>query len=131
VIERGFADRFAQEWIEAWNSHDLERILAHYADDFVMSSPRIATIAEEPSGILKGKSAVGGYWKKALALAPELRFELIETFVGADSVVLHYRGVRGPAAEVFFFGADGRVVRASASYLEGTFEGSLDGSRAR
>jgi len=23
----------AQEWIAAWNAHDLERILAHYADD--------------------------------------------------------------------------------------------------
>ncbi len=118
MIERAFADRFAREWIEAWNSHDLERILAHYDEDFVMSSPRIAAVVGEPSGLLKGKSAIGGYWEKALALAPELRFELIETFVGADSVVLHYRGVRGPAAEVFFFGTDGRVVRASATYLE-------------
>lgn len=24
---------FAHEWIAAWNAHDLERILAHYADD--------------------------------------------------------------------------------------------------
>lgn len=127
MIDRAFADRFAREWIEAWNAHDLEQILAHYSDDFVMSSPRIAMVAGEPSGVLRGKPAIGGYWKKALALAPELRFELIETFVGADSVVLHYRGVRGPAAEVFFFGADGRVVRASANYLDG----NLDGSRAR
>lgn len=127
MIDRAFADRFAREWIEAWNAHDLEQILAHYSDDFVMSSPRIAMVAGEASGVLKGKSTIGAYWKKALALAPELRFELIETFVGADSVVLHYRGVRGPAAEVFFFGADGRVVRASANYLDG----NLDGSRAR
>lgn len=143
MIDRAFADRFAREWIEAWNRHDLDRILAHYSDDFVMSSPRIARVAGEPSGILKGKSAIGSYWKKALALAPELRFELIETFVGADSVVLYYRGVRGPAAEVFFFGADGQVVRASANYLEGKLEGkregklegklegNLDGSRVR
>ena len=27
-MERGFAERFAKEWIAAWNSHDLERILA-------------------------------------------------------------------------------------------------------
>ncbi len=117
MIERAFAERFAREWIEAWNSHDLERILSHYHDDFVMSSPRIALVAGEPSGVLKGKAEIGAYWKKALALAPELRFEWIETFVGADCVVLHYRGVRGPAAEVFFFDGEGRVVRSAANYL--------------
>ena len=67
--------------------------------------------------MLHGKAAIGAYWKKALALAPELRFELIATFVGADCVVLHYQGVRGPAAEVFFFDAEGRVERSAASYL--------------
>lgn len=116
MIERAFAERFARDWIDAWNSHDLERILAHYDDDFVMSSPRIAVVAGEPSGVLRGKVAIGAYWKKALAAAPGLRFELIETFVGADCVVLRYQGVRGPAAEVFFFDGAGRVVRAAASH---------------
>ena len=116
MIAREQADDFARDWIESWNSHDLERILSHYADDFVLSSPRIAVVAGEQSGVLQGKAAIGAYWKKALELAPSLRFELIETFVGADCVVLHYAGVRGPAAEVFFFDGEGRVVRSAASY---------------
>ncbi len=117
MIAREHAEHFARDWIEAWNSHDLERILSHYSDEVVMSSPRIAVVAGEPSGVLYGKAAIGAYWKKALELAPELRFELIATFVGADCVVLHYQGVRGPAAEVFFFDGEGRVVRSAASYL--------------
>lgn len=117
MIARERAEHFARDWIEAWNSHDLERILSHYSDDFVMSSPRIAVVAGEPSGVLRGKVAIGAYWKKALELAPELRFELIATFVGADCVVIHYQGVRGPAAEVFFFDDEGKVVRSAASYL--------------
>ena len=116
MIDRNFALHFAQEWIEAWNSHDLDRILAHYGDDFVMSSPRIALLAGEPSGVLRGKAAIADYWRKALSAAPDLHFELVETFAGADCVVLRYRGVRGPAAEVFFFDEAGRVVRAAASY---------------
>ncbi|GAA4410169.1 nuclear transport factor 2 family protein [Quisquiliibacterium transsilvanicum] len=111
-----FAQRFAHEWIEAWNSHDLDRILSHYTEDFVMASPRIAVLAGETSGILRGRQAVGAYWRKALELAPDLRFEHIATLVGADSVVIHYRGVRGPAAEVFFFDAAGQVTRAAAHY---------------
>jgi hypothetical protein len=117
MLSREFAEGFAAEWIEAWNSHDLDRILSHYADDFVMSSPRIAVLAGEPSGTLQGRQAVGAYWKRALEQAPQLRFELLATFVGADSIVLHYQGARGPAAEVFFFGQDGRVTRAAAHYV--------------
>ena len=32
---------FAKEWIDAWNSHDLDRILAHYAEDIEISTPMI------------------------------------------------------------------------------------------
>ena len=116
MITNEFAENFAHEWIESWNSHDLDRILSHYADDFVMSSPHIATIAGEPSGVLRGKGPIGAYWKRALEMVPNLRFQLLGTFVGSDSVSLHYQGVRGLVVETFFFGTDGRVVRAAASY---------------
>ena len=111
-----FAARFAAEWIVAWNAHDLDAILAHYADDFIMSSPRIAVIAGEPSGTLRGKAAIGAYWRKALASTPTLHFELVTTLLGADSITLYYRGVRGLAAEVFFFDEHGHVGRAAAHY---------------
>jgi len=116
MITREQADHFAKEWIDAWNSHDLSRILAHYCDDFSMASPRIAVIANEPTGILSGKNSVSAYWHKALALAPDLHFKLIGTFVGSNSVVIHYQGVRGPAMEVFFFNEAGLVQQAAAHY---------------
>ena len=59
MIEKDFAEEFARDWIESWNSHDLERILSHYSDQFEMSSPKIIQIAGEPSGTLKDKDAVG------------------------------------------------------------------------
>lgn len=115
-LSRAFAEHFAAEWIAAWNGHDLARILSHYHEDFEMSSPRIVDLAGEPSGRLRGKAAVGAYWAKALALMPELRFTLIDCYLGADSVSLHYQGARGPAVETFFFDAQGRVLRAAAHY---------------
>src|SRR5262247_4031095 len=66
LMEKGFAHRFAKEWVAAWNSHDLDRILAHYEEDFEMSSPIIIALVGEPSGKLRGKTAVGTYWAKAL-----------------------------------------------------------------
>lgn len=116
MLDSAFAQHFTADWIDAWNRHDLDAILAHYADDFEMRSPYIAQIGGEPSGVLRGKSAVGAYWTAALAKMPELHFTLLDTFVGVDSLIIHYQGVRGPVAEVFEFDPNGLVIRAAAHY---------------
>lgn len=116
MLDEKFARAFAKEWIEAWNSHDLERVLAHYADDFEMQSPLISTIVGERSGRLKGKEAVREYWVKGLQLLPDLHFELVRILVGVEGITLTYRGHRGLVAEVFQFSQGGKVIRASAHY---------------
>jgi hypothetical protein len=117
MIDKAFSAHFAREWIDSWNSHDLGQILSHYSDDFEMSSPLIIDIVGEASGMLKGKAAVGTYWKKALQLVPDLRFELLETLIGVNSLTVYYKSVRGLSAEVLHFDLDGKVVRAYAHYV--------------
>lgn len=116
LIEPATARRFAEQWIDAWNRHDLDAVLAHYAEGFEFSSPLIVDIAGEPGGILRGKDAVRGYWAQGLARIPELRFELMDVLTGIDRIVLYYRGHRGMVAESLEFDPDGRVVRAAACY---------------
>jgi SnoaL-like domain len=116
MLDQTFAKHFATEWIAAWNSHNLQRVLSHYTDDFEMSSPLIAKIAGEPSCRLKGKRAVGAYWARALELNPDLHFELLTTLVGAGSVTICYQGQRGMAAEVLVFGPDNKVTHGLAHY---------------
>lgn len=115
-----FAERFASDWIAAWNSHDLDRILAHYEDDFEMTSPLIVALVGEPCGKLRGKGAVGAYWAKALHKIPDLHFELLTTLAGVDSVTLYYKGHRGLSAEVLHFGSTGKVRAAFAHYELGS-----------
>jgi len=116
MIEKTFARHFASEWIAAWNSHVLNRVLAHYTDDFEMSSPIIVQIAGELSGTLKGKDAVGAYWSKALSLFPDLHFNLVATFIGINSITLNFRWSGGSSAEVFVFGPDLKVTRSYAHH---------------
>ena len=111
-----FAHHFAEDWIASWNSHDLARILSHYTEDFEMSSPMIIQFMNEPTGTLKGKTAVRAYWAKALARIPNLHFDLTEVLLGASSLVIQYHGPRGPSAEVFWFDAQNKVCRAAAHY---------------
>ena len=54
-------ERLAHEWIEAWNRHDLDAIMAHYADDVVFTSPFVTVLAKEPSGTLRSASELRAY----------------------------------------------------------------------
>ena len=116
MITQEFAMSFAKEWIASWNSHDLERILSHYSDDLEMSSPYIVQMAGEPSGVLKGKTAVAAYWARALERLPTLHFELHAVLMGTGSLVIYYNGVNGMAAEMCVFDANGKVSRSHAHY---------------
>jgi hypothetical protein len=116
MISAEFGAQFAEEWIAGWNSHDLDRILPHYADDVEMASPYIREIVGEPSGVLNGKPAVAAYWGLALARLPALHFDLHSVLVGAESLVIYYKGVSGMVAEVLYFNSSGKVNKSAAHY---------------
>lgn len=84
---------FAREWVDAWNTRDLERIFSHYADNFEMTSPLIVTRMGVSSGCPRGKDAIRPYWSQGLAASPLLRFELLDVMVGVNSLAIRYRNV--------------------------------------
>ncbi len=95
MITTDEARELARDWIEAWNCRDLERILAHYADDVVFSSPFTAKIGSSPSGALLGRDALVAYFQAALAKYPMLTFRLRAVLCGINSVTLLYESVSG------------------------------------
>ena len=117
MIDRVWANHFAAEWIDAWNAHNLDRILAHYSDDFEMTSPLIIQRAQSASGTLKGKAAIRAYWQIGLSATPPLKFELINVLISVDSITLYYRRASGTlAAEVLIFNQDRLVIKGIAHY---------------
>ena len=113
--ESEFYEKFATEWIAAWNSHDIERIMSHYDESLKFSSPKLAKLISSSGGKLNGKAAVRSYWIKALAAQPELHFDLVAVLKGVESVVIHYKGAGGKlCAEFFVFSEDGNVVESHA-----------------
>ena len=107
---------FEREWIDAWNAHDLDRILSHYRDDVRFVSP-FAAGAGARRGEIRGLSALRGYFELALASFPELHFQPITALGGIGSIALHYRSVEDrEAIEVMELDARGQVRRAAAHY---------------
>jgi ketosteroid isomerase-like protein len=117
MITAQFAQEFAQKWVESWNSHNLDQIISHCADDIEVISPFIVSLMQKPSGALKGKENIRAYWAKALEQFGDLRLKLIEVLMGVDSITIYHHGVHGKrVAEVFFFDENHRVLRDIAHY---------------
>lgn len=118
MIDRGWGEAFAREWVEAWNAHDLDRVLSHYKDDFEMMSPLIVDWLNVPGGRLKGKDAIRSYWARGLAATPNLRFELLSVMVGVNSLAIQYRSAtaRRSVIELIEFDEHRLGVRAEALY---------------
>lgn len=106
---------FAVDWEAGWNSHDLDRIMAHYSDGIVFRSKKAAALVGR--GELRGKAALRDYWARALERQPDLRFEVVQVFEGHDMCVIAYRNQRGvEAAETLWFGKDGLAHMAAACH---------------
>src|SRR5262249_7557171 len=111
------AAQFAEEWIAAWNSHDLKAILAHYDAEVILVSPAAAKILNDPSGTVRGYDALRTYFQRGIEAYPTLRFELLDVMCGLSSVVLCYKNQKGTkTAEFMEFGKNGKVTRVVANY---------------
>ena len=124
------AQAFADEWIAAWNSHDLDRVLSHYAPEIVFLSPIAQKLVG--NGRVVGISALRSYWEKALANLPQLKFQLLKVLVGHACLTVLYVNHRNQQAAETFAQTMGRLfVRLRAIRNRACGEISLERLRAR
>ncbi len=110
-------DAFTRHWLAAWNAHDVEAVLQHFADDVVFCSPVAPRVIAGSDGVIRGKDALRDYWAHALGLVPDLRFELVGVYTGIDSIVINYRNQRGGLVnEVLLFDDNGLVKQGHGTY---------------
>jgi hypothetical protein len=116
-MDHKIARSFSEQWLEAWNSHNLEAVLSHFSDDVVFSSPLAAQMLEGCDGVVHGKAALRHYWAEGLRRGPELHFEVESLYTGVHTLVINYRNQRGCLVnEVLVF--DGPlVVEGHATHL--------------
>ena len=61
----GSAFAIAHERVEAFNRHDLEAILSHYAESVALTSLLATRVLGDPAGTVRGKPALRAYFAKA------------------------------------------------------------------
>jgi len=112
AVTKAQAQILVHKWIAAFNDHDLETILSHYAESVELTSLLVTKVLGDPAGTVRGKPALRAYFAKALAAAPELKFDLLDVFAGVNSVAVYLRSnVRGLQVEVNELDTEGRIAR--------------------
>jgi ketosteroid isomerase-like protein len=107
----------ANDWVAAWNAHDLDLILSHYEDDVELTSPVAARLLGTTDGKVTGKASLRAYFQRGLQAFPELHFQLEDVLWGLSSVVLCYKNQRGTrTAELMELSSTGMVARVVAHY---------------
>ncbi len=109
--------RFAEQWISAWNARDVEAVLTHYAEDVLFTSPSAQRVVRESGGTVRGKQALRSYWTQALEGNRD-HFELVGVYHGVDTIVLHYRNQLGGLVNEVLTFWDGLVAVGHATHLQ-------------
>lgn len=96
----------ARAWLEAFNRHDVDALVALYADDATHTSPKIRGLHPETGGKLVGKAALAAWWRDANARLPGLRYEATAIAADGERAIIEYlRHAPGepplPVAEAF------------------------------
>ena len=116
-MDKLFAKQFATKWEEAWNSHDINKIMEHYASDIMVISPIAEKIMGNPK--VKGFEAVKSYFMRGLQAYPDLNFKVLDVLYGKKSIVLYYVNQNHiKAAEFMSFDTDYKVLDVYAHYSE-------------
>jgi ketosteroid isomerase-like protein len=111
-------ERLAQEWLEAWNAHDLEAIMGLYAPEVSFQTPTIIDTLGIPDGRVSGKEALREHFARGLERLPDLRFNRDQVYVGVRSLAITYAWADGtPVAELHEYDDDGLIERVQALYV--------------
>jgi len=82
--------QIATKWFEAFNAHDLEKLLSLYDDSAQHFSPKLKIRKPETQGLIKGKQALREWWQDAFDRLPSLQYEVIKLTADEEQVFMEY-----------------------------------------
>ena len=80
----------AHAWFEAFNAHNLEKLLSLYDDDAQHYSPKLKIRHPETNGLVSGKNALRTWWQDAFDRLPTLNYKVTSLTANSDRVFMEY-----------------------------------------
>jgi SnoaL-like domain len=116
-MTRDEAWKLANDWVAAWNAHDMGLVLTHYEDAIELTSPAAALLLGRSDGKVVGKANLSAYFQRGLEAYPELYFGLEDVLWGVNSLLLYYTNQKGTRTGEFMeLSPGGKIARVVANY---------------
>jgi ketosteroid isomerase-like protein len=80
----------AHTWFEAFNSHNLEKLLSLYDDDAEHYSPKLKIKHPNTNGLISGKDNLRNWWQDAFEKIPSLKYKVTSLTSNDDRVFMEY-----------------------------------------
>ena len=80
----------ATKWFEAFNEHNLEKLLSLYHDEAQHYSPKLKIRQPETNGMVIGKPALRAWWQDAFDRLPTLTYLPTTLTANDDRVFMEY-----------------------------------------
>lgn len=86
----------ALKWFDAFNEHDLSKLLALYDDDAQHYSPKLKVRVPQTKGLISGKAALREWWQDSFERIPTLRYTPTSLMADDSRIFMEYiRSVHG------------------------------------
>jgi ketosteroid isomerase-like protein len=80
----------AHAWFEAFNSHNLEKLLSLYDEEAEHFSPKLKLRHPETKGLVTGKAALRQWWSDSFQRLPTLHYKVTSLTANSDRVFMEY-----------------------------------------
>jgi hypothetical protein len=80
----------AHLWFEAFNNHNLEKLLSLYDEESQHFSPKLKIRHPETKGFVTGKEALRNWWKDSFERFPTLSYKVTSLTSNSDRVFMEY-----------------------------------------
>ena len=80
----------ATKWFEAFNEHDLEKLLGLYHNEAQHYSPKLKIRKPETNGLVTGKAALRVWWQDAFDRLPTLKYIPTTLTANDDRIFMEY-----------------------------------------
>ena len=109
----------ARRWLACFEIHDVDALVALYAEDARHTSPKLRASRPDSGGFLVGRGALREWWADAFRRILGLRYRELTLTAGDGRVFMEYLRVAPgepdlPVAEVL--DVEGGLIRASRVY---------------
>jgi hypothetical protein len=80
----------AEQWLDAFNRHDVDSLVRLYAPGATHTSPKIRAAHPGGDGKLVGRAALKNWWLDSLKRFPELRYAPTVLTANGERVFMEY-----------------------------------------